>query len=113
MFRAQALVAHDEKKITLETVTMPAPGKNQLRIRTLYSGISVGTEFALIKNRISWGPYPLITGYQAVGEVEEVGATVEGYRAGDRVYYRANHAQLTLSSGAVCSNVSATHTSHA
>jgi bacteriochlorophyllide a dehydrogenase len=113
MISAQALVCHDEKTLVLENVTMPAPGESQLLIKTLHSGISVGTEFALIRNRISWGPYPLVTGYQAVGRVESIGSAVHDYKVGDLVYYRANHGELTLSSGKVCSNVSATHTSQA
>ena len=113
MIRTQVLVCHDDQKITLESATLSAPDDNQLLIRTLYSGISVGTEFALIRNRISWGPYPLVTGYQAVGRVESVGGSVNGYKSGDLVYYRANHGNLTLSSGKVCSNVSGTHAAHA
>lgn len=113
MIRSRALVCNQDQILTLEAVTLPEPGNDQLRVRTLYSGISVGTELALIRNRISWGPYPLVTGYQAVGEVESVGAKVRGYKNGDRVYYRANHGQITLSSGVVCTNVSGTHASHA
>lgn len=113
MITTQALVAHDDQKITLESATLPAPGDNQLLVRTLHSGISVGTEFALIRNRISWGPYPLVTGYQAVGRVESVGGAVRDYAVGDLVYYRANHGALTLSSGQACTNVSGTHAAHA
>jgi len=113
MKTVQALVCDERQVLSLEPVTLPATGESQLRIRTLYSGISVGTEFALIRNRISWGPYPLVTGYQAVGEVEEIGSAVRDYRVGDRVYYRANHGVLTRASGVACTNVSGTHASHA
>jgi len=42
---------------------------------------SVPTEFALVRNKISWGPYPLCTGYQGTGVIEAVGAEVEGLAA--------------------------------
>lgn len=113
MITTQALVCHDDKTLVLESATLPLPGASQLLVKTLHSGVSVGTEFALIRNRISWGPYPLVTGYQAVGRVEAVGATVTGHKVGDLVYYRANHGALTLASGKVCSNVSGTHAAHA
>lgn len=113
MIHAHALVCHDDQTIALETVSIPAPSASQLLVKTLYSGISVGTEFALIGNRINWGPYPLVTGYQAVGRIEAIGNEVRGYGVGDLVYYRANHGRMTLPTGQVCSNVSATHTTHA
>lgn len=113
MINAKALICQHDQVISLQTVTLPDPGCSQLLVKTLYSGVSVGTEFALIRNRISWGPYPLVTGYQAVGVVEAIGPEVDGYRVGDIVYYRANHGVMTLSDGVVCSNVSGTHASHA
>ena len=113
IMKTHALVCFENQKITLEPVTLAAPSGGQILVRTKYSGVSVGTEFALIRNRISWGPYPLVTGYQAVGEVEAVGADVRDYRVGDLVYYRANHGEMTLSSGVTCTNVSGTHASHA
>lgn len=113
MINAHALVCQNDQSIALQPVTLPEPDRAQLLVRTLYSGVSVGTEFALIRNRISWGPYPLVTGYQAVGVVEAAGADVGGYRTGDIVYYRANHGAMTLADGTVCSNVSGTHASHA
>ena len=113
MISARALVCRADQVLTLDAVSLPDPGDSQLLVRTLYSGISVGTEFALIRNRISWGPYPLVTGYQAVGVIEAVGAAVVNYQVGERVYFRANHGVITLPSGEACTNVSGTHASHA
>ncbi len=80
-------------------------------VRTLYSGVSIGTEFALIRNKISWGPYPLCTGYQGTGVLEHVGADVEGFSVGDTVYFRDNRT-MELADGARVSAVTGTHCSH-
>jgi 2-desacetyl-2-hydroxyethyl bacteriochlorophyllide A dehydrogenase len=81
-------------------------------VRTEFSGISVGTEFALVRNKISWGPYPLVTGYQGVGQVEAVGARVTEFKVGDWVYYRDNR-PIALPDGSAVSAVAGTHCSRA
>ncbi len=110
--KAQALVCDHNQQFTLEEVLLPDPGPGQLLVRTLCSGVSIGTEFALIRNKISWGPYPLCTGYQAVGVVESIGGEVEGFREGDLLYYRDNRS-LTRANGDAISAVTGTHCSHA
>lgn len=109
---AQALICDEAQRFTLETVELPDPGEGEVRIRARYSGVSVGTEFALIRNKISWGPYPLCTGYMATGTVEATGPGVTEYQPGDPVYYRANRG-MRLKSGGAVSCVSGTHCSHA
>ena len=67
--QAKALITRADQSFAIEAVEVPTPAPDQVLIRTCYSGVSVGTEFALIRNKISWGPYPLCTGYQATGIV--------------------------------------------
>lgn len=109
---ALALVCSQEQRFTLEPVRLADPGPADMVVRTLCTGVSIGTEFALIRNKISWGPYPLCTGYQGVGVVETVGPAVVGYSPGDRVYYRDNRF-MALAAGGAVSCVSGTHCSHA
>ena len=73
----------------------PAPvcGAEQVLCRTLYSGLSNGTE----RHFLVGGPYggrkwPCRIGYQNVGEVIEVGSQVRTYQVGDR-FFTANFAQ--------------------
>jgi|YNPNPStandDraft_1061719.scaffolds.fasta_scaffold18871_3 L-iditol 2-dehydrogenase len=109
--KAQALICDEQQRFTLEEVILPDPGPDQIAIRTCYSGVSIGTEFALIRNRISWGPYPLCTGYQGTGVVEAVGADIDNFRVGDAVYFRRNEA-MQRPDGQPVSCVSGTHCSH-
>lgn len=107
---AKALICDENQNFSHADVILPDPGPEDLVIRTLCSGVSIGTEFALIRNKISWGSYPLCTGYQGVGVVEYVGADVHGFKVGDKVYHRHNRA-LQLTSGETVSAASGAHCS--
>ena len=109
--QARALICDEQQRFTLAPVVLPDPGPDQIAIRTHYSGVSIGTEFALIRNKISWGPYPLCTGYMGTGVVEAAGAKVVNFHAGDKVYFRGNGG-MTLADGRKVSCVSGAHASH-
>lgn len=89
----------------------PVLGPQEVRLRTLYSGISAGTELTLYRGtnpylakswnaerRLfepaeggSWGyPHPAI-GYEELGEVTELGAGVSGLRPGQLVWGAWGH----------------------
>lgn len=109
---AKALVTSANQRFSIEDVVLPDPGPRQLAVQTLYSGVSIGTEFALVKGKLDWGPYPLVTGYQGVGIVEAVGSDVTEFAPDDRVYYRANRS-IAATDGSAISGVSGVHCSHA
>ncbi|MBQ35001.1 MAG: hypothetical protein CME04_01300 [Gemmatimonadaceae bacterium] len=109
--RAQALICDEEQRFSIEDVVIEGPAADQITIRTHYTGVSIGTEFALIRNKISWGPYPLCTGYMGTGTVEAVGAEIENFSIGDEVYFRGNDA-MKLADGSPVSSVSGAHCSH-
>jgi 2-desacetyl-2-hydroxyethyl bacteriochlorophyllide A dehydrogenase len=109
--QAKALICDEQQNFSYSDVILPEPGPEHLVVRTHYSGVSIGTEFALIRNKLSWGPYPLCTGYMGVGVVERVGSDVRGFKAGDRVYYRHNTAGMSLADGRPVSPVSGVHCS--
>lgn len=110
--KANALICDEKQRFSIEEVTLPNLKVGTIVVKTLYSGVSIGTEFALIRNKISWGPYPICTGYQAVGEVLKVGKNVKGYQVGDKVYFRDSKG-MKLSDGTAVSSVTGTHSSHA
>lgn len=87
-------------------------GEDEVRVRTLFSGISTGTELAayratsphlhkhwdpvrrlFVEDRVmTTGPYPLTTwGYEEVGEIVEVGARVRDLPTGTIVYGTWGH----------------------
>lgn len=110
--QATAVVCTADRQISMRDVSLPAPGEGEIAIKALRSGVSVGTEFALMRGKISWGPFPICTGYMGVGVVEALGAGVDGFAPGDRVYYRGSR-NMALPDGSAVSAVSGVHCSHA
>jgi D-arabinose 1-dehydrogenase-like Zn-dependent alcohol dehydrogenase len=72
--------------------------ENRIRVKTLVSLISTGTE-GICFNRLfapgthwdNWVKYPFYTGYCCVCEVTEVGKEVIGWTVGDRAFARISH----------------------
>ncbi len=106
------LICTAQQEFSLQEFDIPTLGANDLLVRCVWSGVSVGTEFAVIRNKISYGPYPICTGYQAVGYVEDAGADVTEFAAGDKVYYRRNYLPMIVDGqpATVCSGA---HSSYA
>src|SRR6478735_8019465 len=89
--QTRAVIITAPWQIELQTVTIPDPEPGEVLARTLYSGISVGTErhyitgaYAEMGKNIA-ANFPFATGYQRIAVIEQVGSAVEGLAAGDRV----------------------------
>ncbi len=108
---ARALVTTENQRFSIDDVVLPEEGPRQVRVRTLYSGVSIGTEFAFIRGKIDRGPFPMVTGYQGVGIIETVGSDVSEFAVDDRVYYRANR-EITATDGSSITGLSGVHCSH-
>ena len=88
---AQALICDEQQDFSIENVILADHAPDQIAIRTLHTGVSIGTEFALIRGKLSWGPFPVCTGYMGAGVVEAVGADIDNFSVGDEVYFRGNN----------------------
>ena len=75
-------------RVTIDSVTVPDPRPNQIRVRATQSLISAGSERNSFDSSNVERRSP---GYSSVGVVESVGRQVAGYREGDRVYATAPH----------------------
>jgi len=109
--RGTALVAEPEGHFRLAEVVTSPIGDNDIGIRALRSGVSIGTEFAVLTGKLDWGAFPIVTGYMATGEVVAVGSNVGDYRVGDTVYYRRNDSLRLAESGTALNCRSGTHAS--
>jgi threonine dehydrogenase-like Zn-dependent dehydrogenase len=107
----RALVLEAPRALAFEPIEERQLGAGDVRIRTLFSGISAGTELSQFRgtnpfmhrrwdeeSRLfreaeapSW-PYPVRNlGYEEVGEIVEVGSGVSDVRAGQRIFGTWNH----------------------
>lgn len=107
----KALVLNAPRDLGFEETPDVPLGAHEVRIATLFSGISAGTELTQFRGTSpfmhrrfdesrrlfvdsetpSW-PYPVRTlGYEEVGEIVEVGSAVADLRVGQRVYGTWNH----------------------
>ena len=111
MTSARALVLKAPRELAFEPIEDQSLGPDEVRIRTLFSGISAGTELTQYRgtspfmnrrwneaSRLfveaeapSW-PYPVRNlGYEEVGEIIEVGNDVADLQPGQRLYGTWNH----------------------
>jgi 2-desacetyl-2-hydroxyethyl bacteriochlorophyllide A dehydrogenase len=103
------------RDVEVREVELPPVGPGDVLLRTLYTGISAGTEMNVYRGRAAqWRTrrdpetglfepssdpewtYPLAYGYAAVSEVEEAGADVSGVRVGDLVFSYTAHASAAV-----------------
>jgi 3-hydroxyethyl bacteriochlorophyllide a dehydrogenase len=85
---ATAVILERPESLVLSDVDLSAPGEEDVVVDIAYSGISTGTERLLFTGRMPDFPgmgYPLIPGYEAVGEVRSAGPRA-GIEPGSHVF---------------------------
>jgi 3-hydroxyethyl bacteriochlorophyllide a dehydrogenase len=83
-----AVVLQAPERLTLQTIALSLPGEEDVVVDVHWSGISTGTERLLYTGRMPHFPglgYPLVPGYESVGQVIEVGSR-SGHKVGDQVF---------------------------
>jgi 3-hydroxyethyl bacteriochlorophyllide a dehydrogenase len=88
MFNALAIVLEEPGRLALSRLPIDAPSDADVVVATLWSGVSTGTERLLYTGRMPDFPgmgYPLVPGYETVGEVIEAGPE-SGFTVGQRVF---------------------------
>jgi 2-desacetyl-2-hydroxyethyl bacteriochlorophyllide A dehydrogenase len=112
---ARALVLEGPRRLRLTDEEAPPVAPRAIRVRTLLSGISHGTELNLYRGTSAFADrvfdrelrafvrpepprpaYPAPLGYELVGSVEEAGADVTELAAGDLVHVGAPHRDETV-----------------
>ena len=76
MLDALAIVLEKPEHIALSRLAITSPEPDDVVVQTLWSGVSSGTERLLFTGRMPHFPgmgYPLVPGYETVGEVLAVG----------------------------------------
>lgn len=95
--KAPAVVFVEPRRMEIREMELPEPGPAQIGIRTVYSGVSQGTERWALTGRYNHfdedvpAYYPCSPGYQAAGVVDVVGAEVERFAVGDHAFTMGTH----------------------
>ncbi len=96
----QRIIFPEKGVVALEEFEPPALGPEDIRVKTLASLISIGTETTILQKKYDEGSHfaemfsfpQMQTGNQSVGVVERVGDDVQDIIPGDRVFLRKAHA---------------------
>ena len=107
------IIFPEQDRVSLEDFEVPEPGPGQVRIRTWYSLMSIGTETIILGRKYDPDTHfarmfsfpQLKTGVQALGQVEQAARDVEEFRAGDMVYIRQAHGSHQVLPALACSPV--------
>jgi len=76
---------HGIGDLRVEDVPVPTPGRGELLVRVLANGVCA-TDARKFEVGVNDGEYPFNPGHEWVGTVAEIGADVDGWAVGDRVY---------------------------
>jgi 3-hydroxyethyl bacteriochlorophyllide a dehydrogenase len=85
---AKAVIFEKPGKLAIDTVALAEPASGDLIVQSSWSGISTGTERLLWNGQMPEFPgmgYPLIPGYETVGEVVEANGK-SNFKPGDKVF---------------------------
>ena len=91
-------------EVELRDAKVSPPGKDEVLIRTEFSGVSVGTEMAgAYGKNLLWGAPPFTPGYQSVGRIVQFGemSSSHNFKVGDLVVCftgKGTHRSLTVAS---------------
>ncbi len=97
-------------RVEIREISLPAPAPDQLLVKALYSAVSAGTELLVYRGQLpgsmsldsslnslqQCAEYPLQYGYACVGEVQQVGSTVDPAWEGRQVFSFQPHASHFL-----------------
>src|SRR5215813_947964 len=90
--KTESVVFPEPKRVEIWQMELPDPGPDQVLVRTIYSGVSQGTERWALTGKYGHydrdfsAYYPCSPGYQAAGVVEVVGQDVTDLGVGDHVF---------------------------
>ena len=88
MLKSLAVVMEAPKRLALTSLPLDEPQPGDVVVDTRWTGVSAGTEKLLYTGRMPSFPgmgYPLVPGYETVGEVVEAGPEA-GVAVGERVF---------------------------
>ena len=87
--KTDCIVFPEPNKVVTGTVDVGPPGRGQVLTRTRLTGVSTGTETRVFRGKQDRSEFPLIPGYENLGEVIETGPDTT-LPVGARVFVRSH-----------------------
>lgn len=111
--QAQRIIFPTAGEVALVDYPLPPLAANCIRIKTLYSLMSIGTETTILYGRYAADSHfarmfsfpQMQTGVQAVGIVEATGSDARDFKPGELVYMRMAHGSHQVLAESTCSPV--------
>ncbi|MGE5558070.1 MAG: zinc-dependent alcohol dehydrogenase [Bacillota bacterium] len=88
--KSKAIIFPAPYQVTVGEIDVPAPKAGEILTRTLYTGVSTGTETRVLTGKEEGSSFPLIPGYENVGEIVETGEGVS-LKPGTRVFVSSSN----------------------
>lgn len=86
MIKSRVIVFTAPHRVEIKHLEIPDPKAGELIIKSLYSGVSTGTETRVLSGKQTGGNFPLIPGYEAIGRVVACGEST-WLKPGDIVFH--------------------------
>ena len=107
------IIFPEKGRVALQNYELPDTGPGEIKVRTGYSLMSIGTESIVLNQRYDPDTHfakmfsfpQLQTGVQAVAEVEELGRDVSEFKVGDHIYMRKAHRSHQVLAAKDCSPI--------
>jgi len=107
------IIFPEKNQVALQDYELPDPGPGEIKVRTLYSLMSIGTESIILNQRYDLDTHfakmfsfpQLQTGVQAVAEVEQLSEGVSEFSNGDHIYMRKAHCSHQVLAAKDCSPI--------
>lgn len=88
--KAECITFSEPGKVEIGEIEIGSPSGGELLTKTRITGVSTGTETRVYRGKQEGSSFPLIPGYENLGEIVEVGPDV-GFEVGRRVYVRKHN----------------------
>lgn len=86
MTKSRAIVFTAPHQVEIKQLEIPDPRAGELLIKSIYSGVSTGTETRVLSGKQTGGNFPLIPGYEAIGRIVAGGKSTS-LEPGDLVFH--------------------------
>jgi 2-desacetyl-2-hydroxyethyl bacteriochlorophyllide A dehydrogenase len=107
------IIFPEKGQVALQDYELPNPGPGEIKVRTLFSLMSIGTESIILNQQYDPDTHfarmfsfpQLQTGVQAVAEVEQLGKGVSEFSKRDHIYMRKAHGSHQVLAAKDCSPI--------